>query len=140
MEKKLFQRINQRIAGLIVLLLLALLPSCGKEMSHKYVIINNSNHDIYQLTFCGEISGQQLSINKNETSKQVMLSFERRFRLTPRLMCLSIDDFSGSSNFNSIINQPRVPFSNKDVDNDLNTILITSEEIADSLTFNIKLN
>lgn len=140
MRKKFLQFTYQPIHVLIVLLFLLLLPSCGKQMSHKYIIINNSNHDISKLTFCGEIIGEQLSVNKNESSKHVMLSFERRFRLTPRLMCLSIDNFSDSSSFNSIQNQPRIPFSNEDVDNDLNTIVITSEEINDTLTFNIKLN
>jgi hypothetical protein len=138
--KKVFRKKSKSVFWLIVLLFLGLTYGCGKQKSHTYRIINNSNYDISQLTFSGAMNGEELSINANDTSQLITLLYESRVRLTPKLICISIDDFLGSSSFNTILNRPCVPFSNKDLNNTVNTIVITSDQNVDSITFNINLN
>lgn len=129
---------NQYSSGILALLFL--LSACGKEKSNTYRVINNSNHEISQLSFSGVTNGKNLSLNVNDTSELFSLTYRRRIRLAPKLICISVDSFSNSGSFNVKYQRPCVAFSNKDVDNDLNTIILTSEENGDTITFSISLN
>jgi len=116
-----------------------LLGSCDKERSYPFRIINNSNYDISLLSFYFTVDGDDLSVNANDTTENFILSYERRFRAMPKLIGVSMDDFVGINNFNTVQSSP-LPFSNKDLNDDLNTIVITSTENADTIWFHLTLN
>ena len=46
--------------------------------------------------------GNDLSINVNDTIENFILSYEKRFRLTPKLLGLTIEDFVVIDNFNVV--------------------------------------
>lgn len=140
MGKKLINKFHGRIVVLLFAVIMVLVSSCGKQKSYPFRIINNSNYDITLLTFSGAVSGEEQSINANETTENLILSYDKRLRLTPKLICLSIDDFVGSGSFNVINNRACLPFSKKDLNDNINTIVITSTESADTITFDITLN
>jgi hypothetical protein len=137
------KKIVNKLRGKNVLLLLAalffLLGSCDKERSYPFRIINNSNYDISLLSFYFVVDGDDLSVNANDTTENFILSYEKRFRVMPKLIGVSMDDFVGINNFNTVQSSP-LPFSNKDLNDALNTIVITSTENADTIWFHLTLN
>ncbi len=65
---------------------------------------------------------------------------ERKFRVSPKLLCLSIDEVdTQGNNFNVIYRKPCVPFSKKDLNENASAVVITSEVAADTLTFFVML-
>jgi hypothetical protein len=140
---KMRNKLVNKLRGKNVLLLLAalffLLGSCDKERSYPFRIINNSNYDITFLSFSFAVDGDDLSVNAYDTTENFILSYEQRFRISPKLIGVSMDDFVGMGNFNAIYSDP-IPFSKKDLDDALNTIVITSTENADTIWFHLTLN
>lgn len=124
-----------------LLVILLVLPSCNKERIHPFQIINNSGYDIQILSFSGAIKGNDLALNSGDTSSDIILSYEKRFRLTPKNFCISIDDFTDTNGtFSAINRRPCLPFNKNDLNDEMNTITITSSVDSGTLTFELELN
>jgi len=131
---------RRRTVVLIFAVLTVVIGSCNKQRSYPYRIVNNTNYDITTVSFSGTVSGDSHSINAHDTTENKIFAYDKKVRISPKLMCLTIGDFVGASNFNVIYSRPCAPFSKKDLNEDLNTIVITSTESADTITFEISIN
>lgn len=141
MKNKVRHKGDKRVVIFFIATLLILLSSCNKRESYPFRIINNSNYDITRLSFSGAVNGDEITLNANDMSDNMTLSYQKRIRLTPKLICLSIDEFEDpNSNFNVIYSRACLPFSKKDLNGEMNTITVTSLESSDTITFEITLN
>lgn len=130
---------GNRILGYLLCLSLVMM-SCRKEISNQFSIVNQSGYAISELGFSGTVSGQSVQVGVNDTIDQVILTYTRRFRLTPKLMRLSIDGFDALGASFARVYHPTIPFSKKDLEANGNQIVITSELKSDTLWFKAVLN
>ena len=73
----------------LLIALVFLVVSCGKKESFPLKIVNNTGYDL-SLTFSGIVSGDPISLDDNTESETLLVSYEKRLRLTPKLICLSL--------------------------------------------------
>ncbi len=110
--------------------------ACKKEQSFPFRVINNSGYDISQLSFSGATSSEEVSINHGDTLENIIASYPKRFRLTPKLLCITIHEFDQQgATFNVVQNKPCIPFSKKDLSEVSNTLTIISTVNSDTITF-----
>mgnify|MGYP000265034615 CR=1 FL=1 len=124
---------------LLVLLCLALLPSCKKEINYPFRIVNATSYSLNNIRFSGAMSGNELSLNANDTSDLILLSYEKRLRLTPKLICITFtnptDTIESSTN-----SRLCTPFDKKDLNETENWLSIHEEITPDSVWFSTKLH
>lgn len=130
-------KINGTIKVICVVAVLVALTSCKKEKSFPVKIVNQTNYDITNLSFSCTVSGAPLSIQSGAESETVILSYERRFRLTPKLICVSINELDNQGNNFTKILHPYVPFSYRELNESENRLVLTSTENQDTLTFSL---
>ena len=124
----------------VTFLTLFALVSCNKEESFPVQIINHSGYDINSLSFHGVVSGESIAIEGNDTSDILILSYEKRLRLTPKLLGISVDSFNPQGSvFSQVNRRSSVPFSKKDLNEDVNSVVISSDENSDTLSFSVTL-
>lgn len=124
---------------LFTFLLSVSLSACHKKMSRPFRIVNNSGVEIVNMSFGGVIEGNEISLKMGETSEIIYLYYQRRIRLSPKLLKVTINDYLPVSNL-KVIQPNSIPFDKKDLSEYNNLLTITSEEVGDTLFFYTKLN
>jgi hypothetical protein len=126
---------------ILIWIFVLLFFGCKKEKEHYFRIINKSPYDFKKLEYYGVISGEEISLHALDTSKIIILSYEKRFRLTPKLLGLRLDlNDSILNQFDYFYGNPTIRFDDSDLNSNVNLLILNYKVKTDSLIFNLKLN
>lgn len=101
------------------------LLSCKKEKTFRFRIINNSPYDIQEMLVSGTINEKTLAVTAFDTLDSIDLTYEKRFRLNPKLICIQVKAFSNSGTLYSGAGRPCAHFSKGDLKEGMNVIRIS---------------
>lgn len=124
-----------KIKVLLFFISTVILTSCHKKISFPFRIINNSSYSLELFTIRGAVDHVDLYLSPHDTTPVFTLSYERRFRLVPKVLMVRVDQFSDTSNFYTNDEITMIPFAKKDLSGKaVNTILIQDTQSPDTTT------